>query len=381
MKLAKKTFYKIEWLFLLLSLLVVAIIIRQFPEACELWTRTISRTYITIVGSTNKYLPFSITELIFLAIIAYAIYVIISLVIDIVKRKKDAKWGQQILSLLLISSTLFSTFMISAGVSYGRNPVDLPQYREKVDYTEYKSIVYHYLNDMNYCASVLSFDEAGEIINPYSHSEMNILMEREYAKLDSDYFSSFTNYSKPMMSSFLYREFQITGVSFLSTGEINYNYAIPNAELPFTLAHETAHQKGVSREEDAQLTALYITLNSDVPYFRYSGYLYSLSSLMVLLNFIGDSSAYGEAYRMIDNRIKTDYKTVYKYWSDHNLLANFSRWWNNLFLIFNGQSSGIESYTDNPDIDNEGTEDDPIYVLTAYSPYQKLFFALYYGHE
>jgi adenosine deaminase len=40
------------------------------------------------------------------------------------------------------------------------------------------------------------------------------------------------------------------------------------------------------REEDAQLTALYITLNSDDIYLRYSGYTYSYYAIRNIYNYL-----------------------------------------------------------------------------------------------
>ncbi len=375
---SKITFYKIEWLFLIISLLITSLIIKQFPDASEMWMLTVAKALCITTSALNKYIPFSITEIIFFLCIIYAIFILVSFIVRLASKKKTNIIAH-LLNAGLIASIIFTSFIATAGVGYSRGQVDIPQYGEDVDYTKYKQIVYSFLDDYNYCASMLDFDEdTGEVINPYSHAQMNVLIEKEYSKLDSDYFFSLTSYTKPMMSSFLYREFQITGLTLMPFGEANYDYMIPNSEIPFTIAHELAHQKGVSREEDAQLTALYITLNSDIPYIRYSGYVYSLSSLLILLNFIGDSNAYSAALQYINGDARKDSYYNTRYWSEHNLLANFSRWWNNLFLKFNGQSNGIQSYNDEPDIDNEGTEEDPIYVLKEYSPYQKLYFYFYF---
>jgi len=45
-------------------------------------------------------------------------------------------------------------------------------------------------------------------------------------------------------------------------------------ELPFLMAHEIAHVRGVANEGEANLVALLATLASDDPRFRYSGWLY-----------------------------------------------------------------------------------------------------------
>ena len=45
-------------------------------------------------------------------------------------------------------------------------------------------------------------------------------------------------------------------------------------ELPFLMAHEIAHVRGVANEGEANLVALLATITSDDPRFQYSGWLY-----------------------------------------------------------------------------------------------------------
>ena len=57
----------------------------------------------------------------------------------------------------------------------------------------------------------------------------------------NSYFTDFTTYSKPMVFSFLFREFHLTGMTFLPTTEANINYLCTDSEKPFTFAHEIIH--------------------------------------------------------------------------------------------------------------------------------------------
>ena len=65
----------------------------------------------------------------------------------------------------------------------------------------------------------------------------------------------------------------ITGIYSFFTGEANLNVNFPDYTLPYTAAHEMAHQRGIAREDEANFMAFLVCTASDDPYIRYSGYL------------------------------------------------------------------------------------------------------------
>jgi hypothetical protein len=175
-----------------------------------------------------------------------------------------------------------------------------------------------------------------------------------------------------MISSFLYVEFQITGVYFGSLGESNYDKYMTSAEFPFTFAHEIAHSKGVMRENAAQMVAAYICLNSDDIYLRYSGYIYTFNSLLQLAKYTGNKNDYKELYNMMNPKILDNYDQISDYWKKHDFLSDFAEFWNNLYLkIFGSEST--DEYEDKPPVVNPDTNE-----ITSFSKYQKLYFKAYY---
>jgi len=180
--------------------------------------------------------------------------------------------------------------------------------------------------------------------------------------------------------SFLFREFNITGISFAPTTEPNINYLTPDSQLVSTMAHEIAHSKGAMREQDANLVAAYILLNSDDPYLRYSGYFTTFYSIISLSNYVGDEDKYGELSNSLRDEIKGDYQYSRSYWEKYDFLDDMATWFNNLYLMIVG-NKGVSSYVDTPDIDETTDPDtgDPVYYIKEYSPYQKLYFYFYYS--
>jgi hypothetical protein len=375
MKLSKRSFLEIELLALLISFIPVLLIISNDEVMAENWTTSFVFFYESVVGSIFKYIPFSMTEILVVSLVILIVVLLIFLIVDIIKHKKE-KIYHIIMSLSLIGCGSFCLYFSTGSIPYYRSNIDIPLYEGTLVADDYVNIINYFTDDYNKCANSLSYDNNGDVINPYTLSELNHIIENDYSKLDSTYFNSFTTYAKPMMSSYIYREFNITGLTFTPLGESSIDYLICNAEYPFTIAHELAHAKGVMREEDAQLTAMYITLNSDNEFVRYSGYVYTFSSIRNLSNYM--SSAQRETLHPIDNKISKNLSYISKYYSDHNLLLKISTFFNNLYLSMHNDG-GVQSYVDVPeDIDNEGTEEEPVWIVSSYSRYQKLYFHIYF---
>ena len=144
-----------------------------------------------------------------------------------------------------------------------------------------------------------------------------------------------------------------------------------NGEHPFTLAHELAHSKGVMRENDAQLLAAYICLNSEDYFIRYSGYLYTFSSILNLMNYTGVKDDYSNMYKQMDKNILANYRYINKFWDEHNLLEAIGEFFNNLYLNLFGKES-TDDYQDPPPQVDDSTQE-----ITHFSRYQQLMFQKY----
>ena len=76
-----------------------------------------------------------------------------------------------------------------------------------------------------------------------------------------------------MLSSEAMSYAHITGVYTFFTGESNINVGFPDYTIPYTSAHELAHQRGIAREDEANMVAFLVCMESDDPYIQYSAYL------------------------------------------------------------------------------------------------------------
>lgn len=377
--LKKAIFAKLIILFAVILFFACLLIINAFEVSAEYWTKTYYRSIQSVVGPLTSIFPFSIAEVFIVLFGITIIVLLVLLIIDFSKKRRLAGFNKSITLVLLVFSTIVYYYS-TAGVAYGRSEVDIPQYQENVSNTQYVEIVEHFIADFNACADELEFSEDGSVIKPYTIIEISELLKIEYAKLESEYFVSYTGNVKPMLLSFLFREFNITGIAFTPTGEANINYLTPDSQLASTMAHEIAHTKGAMREQDANLVAAYVLLNSDDAYLRYSGYFATFYSIVSLAHYVGDEEQYTALYNSLSPRIRADYQYSRDYWSSYDFLNEIAEWFNNLYLKIIG-NEGVSSYVDNPQTDETTDPDtgETIVYISEYSPYQKLYFYFYFA--
>ncbi len=263
-------------------------------------------------------------------------------------------------------------------MEYYRYPISgIPQYSEILeDSSKYEDIATYFQDDFNTIAKSFEYDEKGLLIRPYSIDKLNQIMLDEFKVFDKDdYYTKKTTKAKEMpLLGLIYRELGITGVAFAPTGEANVNPYIPAGEYAFTLAHEIAHTKGIIREDDANLVASYICLNSEDEYLRYSGYVYTIYSLKYLVLCTNDDEVIKNYNNGFSNLVLNDSKARSNYWNEHNKAEKIGNFFNDLYLKLNG-TEGTTSYIDKIDVSNEKGQ----YKINSYSPYQALYLSLYFA--
>ena len=202
-------------------------------------------------------------------------------------------------------------------------------------------------DEINELSDEITFLGSGHSLMPYSYGEMNEKLLDAYKSFCSkhDFIDTFPSRAKTLMLSEPMSYTHITGVYTFFTGEANININFPDYTIPFTTAHELAHQRGIAREDEANFIAFLVCMESDDPYIRYSGalnlYEYVASAL---------ASASPELYRTVYYKLplsvraeKDAYSAFFDQYRD-NLAADISEATNNLYLQSQGTAEGTRSY-------------------------------------
>ncbi|MDE7454408.1 MAG: DUF3810 domain-containing protein [Clostridia bacterium] len=303
----KSTIKKLIVLGALIVVFVILTLLSDNSEVCEFFATTFARAWIFLFGNVFGILPFSCYELFLIVVIVLAVVFVVYLIVFLAKRK----WNRLVSMLLIIAITVFTFLNIyaaTASMTYNRH--ELPNeiytsYSSKdLTFEEAVQLAEYMVNSANEAYAQTDHDENGNIVYPYSFSELCDRMAEEYKRLDNKYFSSYTPKGKRIVNKTVMSELHIVGVFFAPFGEANINGNENNLYLPQTLAHELAHSKGVMREFQADIVSYYVLLQSDDPYMRYGAYVKCMYSAISIVGDYPDSDEECDRlYGMIDPRI------------------------------------------------------------------------------
>lgn len=375
----KLTRIKLSIIGILILVLLVLSIFRINPELSDFFATNISVFLINLIGPISNSLAFSLFEIVLISL-AIIVLILLVLIIKNLFKLKLAKVISHLLNLLIFALVISNSFISICGVAYQRSKVDLPFYEKEITTQLVDETIAYYLNDYNSIVSTFEKDEKGISKCPYSFDELAKIMMEECKRLnDSDYYYEFTARPKNSWFSPILSELHITGVDFPFTCEANINGNLPEIDIPFTMAHEIAHLKGVMREDDANSVALYICITSKDPYVRYSGYFRGFSRLLEIKAYTNHKE-YRDIVSLMNPQIIKDNNDYYKFFEEHNLLEDISDFVNDIYLSINGEKDGTDSYIDESITESTGKTDEEgneIRVYTSYSNYQKLMIQNY----
>jgi hypothetical protein len=116
--------------------------------------------------------------------------------------------------------------------------------------------------------------------------------------------------------------------------------------MPFTMAHEMAHQRGIAREDEANFVAYLVCIGSGDDYIRYSAYANMVNYLNSALR-RADNDLYKQ---FVINYLPTEVQKEYVAYSEffdkyrESTASNVTGAVNNAFLQSQGQQAGTKSY-------------------------------------
>ncbi|HWW74690.1 MAG TPA: DUF3810 domain-containing protein [Pyrinomonadaceae bacterium] len=148
---------------------------------------------------------------------------------------------------------------------------------------------------------------------------------------------------KPLYASGAFTRIGLSGVYSPFTGEPNYNADMPDFQLPFTMAHEMAHQRGVARESEANFVAYLVCINSRDPFVRYSGYRNGLGVLGELYRVEPEQAR--ELAKQLSPGFREDSRRAALFWAKaYGPAAALTNRVNDLYLRANRVRKGTADY-------------------------------------
>ena len=312
----------------------------------DFFNRYIASVLRAILAYLTGWIPFSLAEM-FIILIPLTI---VALVIYANRRYADT-WRDVLIFcgvMLSFAGLFFSLFSVGFASAYRGSRLDtkLGIERSDVSAEELYETAVILAENVNSEAARVAFIEGGFSVMPYSYDDMNDKLIDAYDAACDKYtfIQRLDSRIKPVMLSELMSYTHITGVYSFFTGEANINVAFPDYTIPYTAAHELAHQRGIAREDEANFMAFLVCMESKDAYIRYSAYL-NLYEYVSAALYSADPQLYREADAKLSREVKYEmnaYSEFYEKYRD-SVAADVSETVNNTFLVIQG-TEGTKSY-------------------------------------
>lgn len=183
---------------------------------------------------------------------------------------------------------------------------------------------------------------------PLTFEELDRVVDEGFRTLalPGDAIRTPTSAAKPLVASAVFSHLGISGVFIPFTGEASINHLQPDVSLPMVVAHEKAHQRGITHEGEASFAAFLVCSRDEAPaYVRYAAYLFATRFL------ISEASRYlpeGEvvdAWNLLGSGPKEDLIAIRDFWKSYQGAASeMAARVNDRYLKSVGVEEGVESY-------------------------------------
>jgi hypothetical protein len=326
---------KIGWPFVLaLLIFFITLLASHEPSLIEKYYSRGLYPFIAAVSSFfSRLIPFSLWEIFWILSFA-ALVIAIILVIA-----RELKLWIFLLRLFQIAAILYSFFYLSWGFNYFRPKIEsrsgwnLPKPDESV------------------------FREVFDTLITKTNQSCCVIVNSDYPAIDSLVEKSFKSHApafgikypngyrvpKKMILSSLFAKSGVSGYFGPFFNEVHVNRFVLPMEYPFVLAHEKAHQFGITEEAEANLAAFIICSGSDDRRLQYSGNVQLLSYFLSDAHQLQDRNKY---VNKIDSLVKEDILYQRKHWRnlENKTFDKIQTAANNVYLKTNRIDDGVKNY-------------------------------------
>jgi hypothetical protein len=286
--------------------------------------------------------PFSMGDVIYIAVIVYLLYALIIL-IRLAFKKQLLQAGLYMLKLVIGLQCSILVFYLFWGMNYFRPPAgQLLNLRDSVYTTaQLKSVTAVLIDSANATRKRLTpadFNQDNKHIYQTAITAVKALSRK------ADKFETYNPEIKPSVLTPVLNYISTSGYYNPFTSEAQMNYQMPIFERPVTACHELAHQMGYGAEDEANFVGFLAGVNSKDKLQQYSAYHLAVDEFMHALYF-RDSLANKALKPRVSVAVHNDFKAERKYWlSYQNKAEIITSIFYDKFLKANNQPQGIKTY-------------------------------------
>jgi hypothetical protein len=332
---------------IILLLLALAIfILMQLADDAALVERYYSNGfYIFICRIWHPVLnifPFSVGDLLYIAVVAWLIYKAVVL-LRLLFKKQFKQVGMLLLGLVIGVQVGILAFYLFWGMNYFRPSAAQRLNLRDTSFTtaDLKAVTQVLIDSANVCRTrVTNADMAQSNSDIYAAATQAV----KALSADSANFRAYHPDIKPSLLTVFLNYIGTSGYYNPFTSEAQLNYQMPVFNRPFVACHEMSHQMGYGAEDEADFAGFTVAINSHNRLLRYSAYHLAVSEFMYSLGH-RDTVAFKALKATISKDVRHDYATERNYWlSYQNKLSAISSIFYDNFLKANNQPQGLETY-------------------------------------
>jgi hypothetical protein len=247
------------------------------------------------------------------------------------------------LRLLKGLNVFYFVYQLVWGMTYFQRPIVLTLDEKEPQIVEIKALALKYLHQAKRTRMLVKEDGKGVFqIQDLEKIKREILSRQKKipAFLGNKISTEIDNFKPSLYSGFM----NYTGVlgyyNPFST-EVQYNSHLPHTFLPFTLSHESAHQLGFAREQEANFVGYLVGIGSENLELRYSTEYFALKSLLRALA-TEDEVFVKTIIAQYSAEMKRDYQAEKDFVEEYQGMMNtFFAFTNDLFLKTNQQEGAV----------------------------------------
>lgn len=287
----------------------------------------------TLFSGVSGLFPFSLWDIFWSLFVVLALFILGKVLFG------KMKFFLFLLRTLQLAALLYSFFYLSWGFNYFRQPIE-----KRLNWTrhiEKKDMFPTVLDTL-----ISNANNSRVEISAADYPAIDSLVEVSYRENAPHFGYSYPNGSrraKTMLYTWFFAKSGVSGYFGPFFNEVHLNGELLPTEYPFVLAHEKAHQFGISGEAEANFMAWYICNSSSDNRLRYS------ASIQLLQYFFGDpfhQEAVREYLKRFDKKAMADIRAQRDHWKKlrNATLDKAQTTANNAYLKSNKIHEGVMNY-------------------------------------
>ncbi|WP_430972487.1 DUF3810 domain-containing protein [Sunxiuqinia rutila] len=326
-----------RWLLLWLAVLTFLLteLLAAFPTVSEwVYARGIYPHLAILLSGFSRWFPFSLDDLLYVSLILLGLVSLISLILRRINWRGFLRFWVNTLALFYI------LFYWLWGFNYYRQGLN-----ERLEIAESQADTEAFVEVLE--ALIIKTNRTYLPVDSIDFDWVDERVENSYGQLAPFLGISYpagVRRAKAITFSGFFAKAGISGYYGPFFNEVQVNRHLLPVEYPLVLAHEKAHQLGITSEAEANFYAWLVCSQSPDQLLQYSANLYVLRYFLYQAYQL---DAYAGLVKKIDEPVKADFRRIRQHWLSwrNEKIDQYASKVNDAYLKTNKVEKGIEDYT------------------------------------